>query len=68
MAKYFLQDTPLAELERMMTQIPRPGKRSDNVEHDTAQRRQRQNPKQEQPTLGGAEAGENMIQPPRCHI
>jgi hypothetical protein len=47
MARYFLQDTPLASFERMMTQTPRPargGEESygDQAERNAARRRTRQ--------------------------
>jgi hypothetical protein len=49
MARYFLQDIPLASFERMMTQVPRPargGEEPDDgkAKRKPAERRQSRNP------------------------
>jgi hypothetical protein len=42
MATYFLPDTPQAAFERMMTQIPRPGKGDGRGERKATCRRRQQ--------------------------
>ena len=61
MARYFLQDTPLADFERMMTQIPRSEKSSDKGNRDPTQRRQLQRLKNIQTEVVNAGTDENTV-------
>jgi len=43
MSRYFVQDTPLATMERMMMEVPRPEKSRGHANQDTANRQKTQN-------------------------
>ena len=54
MSRYFMQDTPLAAFERMMTDIPRPENGRENASRDAVQRQQTQNPRHTQEGIDNA--------------
>ena len=57
MSRYFVQDTPLVAMERMMMEVPHPEKNGGRANHNTVNLQQAQNPRQEQTSIinGGAE-------------